>query len=55
VIRRRLLAVLAALAAIRVAIAVAVLVAEGRKLPLVPAFDWHGFEGDANGYYAAAR
>jgi hypothetical protein len=55
VIPRRLLAVLAALAAVRVAIAVAVLVAEGRKLPLVPAFDWHGFDGDANGYYAAAR
>ena len=50
-----MLTVLAALAALRVAIAVAVLVAEGRKLPLVPAFDWHGFEGDANGYYAAAR
>ena len=46
---------LAALAAVRVAIALAVLAAEGRKLPLVPAFDWHGFEGDANGYYSAAR
>jgi hypothetical protein len=55
VIRRRLLAVLAALAAARVAIALAVLAAEGRTLPLVPAFDWHGFDGDANGYYSAAR
>jgi len=55
VIRRRLVAVLAALAAVRVAIAVVVLAAAGRKLPLVPAFDWHGFEGDGNGYYAAAR
>lgn len=53
--RRRLLAVLAALAAVRVGIAIAVLGANGRKLPLVPAFDWHGFDGDANGYYSAAR
>jgi hypothetical protein len=52
---RRLLAVLAALAVVRVGIALAVLAAHGSKLPLVPRYDWRGFEGDANGYYSAAR
>lgn len=52
---RRFLAVLAALAAARVGIALAVLAAEGSKLPLVPRYDWHGFEGDANGYASGAR
>ena len=46
---------LAALAVLRVGIATAALAAEGTKLPTIPAFDWRGFAGDANGYYAAAR
>jgi hypothetical protein len=53
--RRALLTILAALGAVRVGIALAALAAEGTKLPAVPAFHWRGFEGDANGYYAAAR
>jgi hypothetical protein len=53
--RGGLLTVLAALATVRVGIALAALLAEGTKLPAIPAFHWHGFEGDANGYYAAAR
>jgi hypothetical protein len=53
--RRGLFTVLALLGGVRIGIALAALVAEGTKLPAIPAFHWHGFEGDANGYYAAAR
>ena len=46
---------LAALAVLRVSIAITALATEGTKLPTIPAFDWRGFQGDASGYYAAAR
>ena len=48
-------AALAALAAVRAAIPLAALAAEGSALPGQPRWDYRTFEGDANGYHAAAR
>jgi hypothetical protein len=55
VVSRRLLIALAGLAAARVGIALAAVAADGTKLPGIPAYQWRGLQGDANGYYAAAR
>jgi hypothetical protein len=52
---RRWLAVLLALAAVRVAIPLAALAASGSKLPGLPRWRWDGLTGDATGFYAGAR
>jgi hypothetical protein len=46
---------LAACVAVRTAIPLAALAAEGRALPDLPRYDYGPFYGDANGYYATAR
>jgi hypothetical protein len=46
---------LAACVAIRTAIPLAVLAAQGRALPGLPQYEYGPFYGDANGYYATAR
>jgi hypothetical protein len=46
---------LAACVAIRTAIPLAALAAEGKSLPDLPRYDYGPFYGDANGYYATAR
>ncbi|MGH3102668.1 MAG: hypothetical protein ACRDN6_01040, partial [Gaiellaceae bacterium] len=48
-------AALATLGAIRVAIPLAALAAEGSSLPGLPRYDFVALTGDATGYYAAAR
>jgi hypothetical protein len=52
---RRPLAILAALAAIRVAIPLAALAASGHKLPGLPRYDYVATTGDGSGFYAATR
>jgi hypothetical protein len=51
----RLLGALVALAVVRVGFALAMVAAEGAKLPALPEFRWRGLQGDAYGYHAAAR
>ena len=46
---------LAACVAVRTAIPLAALAAEGSALPGLPEYDYGPFYGDANGYYATAR
>jgi hypothetical protein len=46
---------LAALAALRVALPLVVLAAEGNDLRVVPRYDYVPLRGDANGFYAAVR
>jgi hypothetical protein len=46
---------LALLAAVRVVVPLAVLAAEGHKLPAVPRYVYGPLYGDANGYYAGLR
>lgn len=48
-------AFLAACVAVRVAVPLAALAAEGTALPGLPAYRYGPFYGDANGYYATAR
>ena len=51
----RWLAALVALAAVRAAIPLAALAAEGSSLPGSPRYDFVGLTGDATGCYAAAH
>lgn len=51
----RFLIALAALAAVRVAVPLAALVASGSKLPGLPRYEYSPTRGDASGYYAATR
>jgi hypothetical protein len=55
VVPRRLVTVLVGLAVARIGLALVAVAAEGTKLPGIPAYEWRGLEGDAHGYYAAAR
>jgi hypothetical protein len=52
---RTWLAALAALVAVRLAIPLAALAAEGTSLPGLPRYDFVALTGDATGFYAAAR
>jgi hypothetical protein len=54
-VRRGWLGALAALAAIRVAVPLAALVASGHALPGLPRYEYVGLTGDATGFYAATR